>query len=412
MTRMAWRIDEHVVRGEIDNRTRGRVVGKIWFAGRAEPVELDLAGNCWRDLAGRRLVFTNPQPQPGLPDSLAARQDGVVGDITAARKVKVPDIPLDQLHLYYKTGREMPWHWGNALYLEWFSSANGRIVIETASFELKVDGESAWEMSEAEEAGQRRANGEALAGFMDRLTAAAAAAAGGELVDDTPAEWDEEPLTEAEAEAMQARSDLLSDRIAARLEREGDDADFERIMDEEMARLRRERGEPEPTEEELARSAEWIDELNAAAEEVLANPDPELEEQLRQRHPLVERLRELALQLHHTAKDERWVPEDASREHPVRELIHATMCAGAKLAGALNGGQWPPDLEISALTIVRLKKAREYLDDAVRALESCQEEKLLTPAQMGPVLAELTDAIMDTDALIAELRARLERGTD
>ncbi len=409
---MAWRIDEHVVRGEIDNRTRGRVVGKIWFAGRAEPVELDLAGNCWRDLAGRRLVFTNPQPQPGLPDSLAPRQDGVVGDITASRKVKVPDIPLDQLHLYYKTGREMPWHWGNALYLEWFSSANGRIVIETASFELKVDGESVWEMSEAEEAGQRRANGEALTGFMDRLTAAAAAAAGGELVDDTPAEWDEEPLTEAEAEAMQARSDLLSDRIAARLEREGDDADFERIMDEEMARLRRERGEPEPTEEELARSAEWIDELNAAAEEVLANPDPELEEQLRQRHPLVERLRELALQLHHTAKDERWVPEDAGREHPVRELIHATMCAGAKLAGALNGGQWPPDLEISALTIVRLKKAREYLDDAVRALESCQEEKLLTPAQMGPVLAELTDAIMDTDALIAELRARLERGTD
>ncbi len=406
---MAWRIDEHVVRGEIDNRTRGRVVGKIWFAGRAEPVELDLAGNCWRDLAGRRLVFTNPQPQPGLPDSLAPRQDGVVGDITASRKVKVPDIPLDQLHLYYKTGHEMPWHWGNALYLEWFSSANGRIVIETASFELKVDGESAWEMSEAEEAGQRRANGEALTGFMDRLNAAAA---GGELVDDTPAEWDEEPLTEAEAEAMQARSDLLSDRIAARLEREGDDADFERIMDEEMARLRRERGEPEPTEEELARSAEWIDELNAAAEETLANPDPELEESGREKHPLAERVHELTLQLHGSADDERWIPEGAPSEHPVQALLDATMCAGAKLAGALNGGQWPPDLEISALTIVRLKKARDYLDDAVRALESCQEEKLLTPAQMGPVLAELTDAIMDTDALIAALRARLERGTE
>jgi hypothetical protein len=49
---MAWRIDEQVVRGEIDNRERGRVTGKIWFAGRAEPVELQLTGNCWRDLAG------------------------------------------------------------------------------------------------------------------------------------------------------------------------------------------------------------------------------------------------------------------------------------------------------------------------------------------------------------------------
>ena len=29
---MAWRIDRHVVRGEIDNRTRGRVTGLIWFA--------------------------------------------------------------------------------------------------------------------------------------------------------------------------------------------------------------------------------------------------------------------------------------------------------------------------------------------------------------------------------------------
>ena len=62
---MAWRIDGAVVRGELDNRVRGRVTGRIWFAGRAEPVVLELEGNCWRDLAGRRLEFTNPQPKPG-----------------------------------------------------------------------------------------------------------------------------------------------------------------------------------------------------------------------------------------------------------------------------------------------------------------------------------------------------------
>ena len=31
---MAWRIEEAVVRGEIDSRGRGRVTGRIWFAGR------------------------------------------------------------------------------------------------------------------------------------------------------------------------------------------------------------------------------------------------------------------------------------------------------------------------------------------------------------------------------------------
>lgn len=162
-------LDEHVVRGEIDNRTRGRTTGRIWLAGRAEPVELALTGDCWRDLAGRRLEFVNPEPKPGLPESFAVRQVGAVGDITASRKVKVPDFPLEDMHLYYKTGRELPWHWGNSLHLEWFSQRNGRVVIETASFELKIVGEPAWEMTGAEEVTQRCANGEAMGGFMQRL---------------------------------------------------------------------------------------------------------------------------------------------------------------------------------------------------------------------------------------------------
>ena len=50
---MAWRIEDHIVRGEIDNRVRDRITGRIWFVGRDEPIELDLTGNAWRDVAGR-----------------------------------------------------------------------------------------------------------------------------------------------------------------------------------------------------------------------------------------------------------------------------------------------------------------------------------------------------------------------
>lgn len=169
---MAWRIDEAVVRGEIDNRTRGRVTGRIWFVGQTEPVELNLTGNCWRDLAGRRLEFANPRPKPGDLGNFPLMQKGAAGDITASRKVKVPDIPLDQIGEYYAAKKPFPWHWGNALYLEWFGETNGRVVIESAGYDLKIIGEPAWEMTPEEEAAQRRANGEAMTGFMERLSRA------------------------------------------------------------------------------------------------------------------------------------------------------------------------------------------------------------------------------------------------
>lgn len=407
---MAWRIDEAVVRGELDNRVRGRVTGRIWFIGRDEPVVLELEGNGWRDLAGRRLEFTNPQPKPGDLDQLAPLQRGAVGDITASRKVKVPDVPLDQLHLYYKTGRELPWHWGNSLYLEWFSERNGRVVIETASFGLKVVGEAAWEMSEAEETEQRQANGAALTGFMDRL-AEAAGTRDRKIVDDTPAEWDERPQTEEEAEAQQARSDRLADRIEARLRREGEDA-YEKILEEELDRLDREEGRPEPTPEQLACNAEWIEEMNRAGEEALANPDPDMEAEMAFEHPLVTRVTEFSLGLRRAAKEEGWRPEGAGQEHPVTELLDGTLIAGPKLAGALNGQSWPPEIEFCAQTIVRLKRARGYLEDAVRGAESCQEENLIKPERLGPIMKTLGEFIRETDELIAELRAKLERGMD
>src|SRR5439155_19575925 len=94
---MAFRIHDSVVRGEIDNRVKGIVRGKIWVEGRAEPVVLELTGNAWPDLAGCLLTFTNPQkriPHQHL-DSLHPLQRGSIGDLTASRKVRVFDTPLE-----------------------------------------------------------------------------------------------------------------------------------------------------------------------------------------------------------------------------------------------------------------------------------------------------------------------------
>ncbi len=426
---MAWRIDEFVVKGEIDNRVRGHVRGRIWFAGREEPVELRLRGNCWRDLAGRRLMFTNPEPKAGLEESFAQRQDGVTGDVTASRKVKVPEIPMDQIGEYYAAKKPWPWHWGNSLYMEWFGARNGRVVIETAAFELTVAGEAAWEMTAEEETAQREENGRALLEFMKRFGGPGSDAAVDDETelgesgegDDAEAgsenDGDEEwrgiaPQTEAEAEAMQARSDLLADRVEARMRREGEGADYERILEEEIERMRRERGEPEPTEEQLERNAAWIEEMNRAADEALANRDDEAWERAEHKHPLAERAFELTVGLHRECEEAGWAPKSATPEHPAAELVGAVGAAGAKLAGALNGEDWPPEIEFCAGVIVRLKRARGYFDDALAAAECCREQGIVIARRLDEIGKALREMAAETDALIEELRGRLERGMD
>lgn len=408
---MAWRIQDYVERGEIDNRDKGRVTGRLWLNGIDEPIVLELTGNPYRDLAGQRLRFLNPKPKPMPKDlrSFAREQTGVVGDITAARKVKVLDIPDDQFEHYYKNKIPMPFHWGNCLYLEWHSVRNGRVVIEATDYVLEVEPEATWQMSEEEEAAQLEANGRAMIDFMEQMMAAAKATEA-----DDPGE-DDEPQSEAEAaaDAEAARMDLLMDRITARLDREEDpDGDaFERIMEEERERLRKERGEPEPeplTPEEEEERTQWIEEMNAACEAAMNEPiDPEDTRE----HPLVEHCHELGGRLHDDIEANGWLPEGAREEHPLYELKHGVWFASAKLAGALNGrrDEWPPEPLFAGNCLVRLKKARNYLKDALAGLDAAEAEKLTEPAWLPPLRQELQGILQSVNDLIGEVRAVLER---
>jgi hypothetical protein len=419
---MAWRIDEAVIRGEIDNRERGRVTGRIWLVGREEPVELELAGNAWRDLAGRRLEFVNPEPKAvELVLRMGRRQTGVVGDFTASRKVKVPEVSMEELMELYKQRKPFPWHWGNSVYLEWFSTANGRVVVESASYRLTIDPEAAWEMSEKEEEAQRRANAEAMGGFFEQLGKAMAqerAREGGGVEEESGEEGEEEvweedkPMSEEEAERMDEENEKLLDRIQARMAREGDDADFEAILEEELERRRKERGEQPLTPEEEAKRDEWVEEMNRAAADAAENPDPELERWLDYKHPVAERAHELSLRLMEEPEKRGWVTEEAGEEHPLVDLAAATMKASAKLAGALHGEEWPPGVEFCVSVIVRLKKARSYLADALLAAEFCAKQGLGDAAWIAEAQRELNGLAHECDVMVGELRAKLERGTD
>lgn len=410
---MAWRIHEHVVRGELDCTERGRVSGRIWFAGRNEPVVLALRGCPLRDLAGRRLEFRNPYPRPGLPADFAAQQEGDVGDLTASRKNRVPDVSMDEVDGYLARGEMFPWHWGNVMYLEWFSARNGRVVIEAFDFEIGVTTEeAAWTMTEAEDLEQRHRNLEAVKRFLERLGGGKLpeTAAGADPAPDDPFATPK-PQTEEAADRMMRDSDALADRIAARLEREGEGADYEKILEEELERRRIARGEKPLTPEEEAEGEKWIEALNRAAEEVAGDPAaPEFEE--RPPHPLAERARDLSVRLMREIEARGWVPDDAQREHPVAELEGAAMCAAGKLAGALGGFDWPPGVDQCGLTISWLKRARGYLDDALLAADTCEAEQLTEPVWLAATRSEVAALAAEVDALVAALRARLARGFD
>ena len=226
-------------------------------------------------------------------------------------------------------------------------------------------------------------------------------------------EFDEGPRSarEREADAEQARMDLLGARIDARMLREDLPPDeLGRVMDEERERLRRERGEPEPEED-----PDWedhIDELNEAALEAMEelaseawkdDPDDDPEP-----HPLITRCREFAVRLHDDIDDFDALPEHAHAEHPLREIVEGVMLAGSKLAGALGSRSgpedWPPPALLAGDPLVRLKKARGLLCDALRGLDSADAENLATKEWRDEVRREVDEILTDVLGLIRELR--------
>ncbi len=122
---MAWRPTQHLIEGELDNTTPGKVTGWMRFGGMKDKVTFNLDGNFHRDIRGAKIRFqgdgTNDDPTvASYMDGFAETQTGKVGDITAG----LP--PHD-----YTTGQP---------YIEWYGDENGRVVIEPDAEQVKVMG--------------------------------------------------------------------------------------------------------------------------------------------------------------------------------------------------------------------------------------------------------------------------------
>ncbi|MCC5843756.1 MAG: hypothetical protein JJU05_05835 [Verrucomicrobia bacterium] len=166
---MAYRIHDSVVSGELDFRVKGRVTGYLDLFGCDVPVHLDLRGFPNPDLAGVILRFKNPEANQPLPYGMHPIQEGTTGDLTASRKNRILDCSVEEAMALAKQKLPFPEHWGNTLYLEWFSSYNGRVVVEIGDAEVHVEGMPTWRMTEEDQCRQQEEMFDAFGNFMNSL---------------------------------------------------------------------------------------------------------------------------------------------------------------------------------------------------------------------------------------------------
>jgi hypothetical protein len=411
---MAWRIHDSVKRGELDNRQRGIVRGQLWLDGYAEPVTLELTGNACADLAGCLLTFENPAATVLMRTDvrMAPRQRGSIGDLTASRKVRVFDVPLEEALERLKQKQPVPEHLANSLYLEWFSEANGRVVVESADYKLTIS-PAAWQLSPEEEQQRQRDAEAGFAGFIGKLSEALEAAK------HKPAE--DKEWNEFDYEKLMRESDARTDKYMELLDKYEDHPDRDRIIAREMgwswleeALNEEEEKEKERTGASAGQSAEaakeeqdfdesaeedgpWdVDEINRICAEAVENPpqpdaategvDWVRDEMGEPCHPLTLRAFNSSMALWHRCSD---LGVGKADDDDLCRLISEFQTTGAKLAGALDGLAYGRDLREGAFVVAYLKRALNHLHGAQAALERVAPKKLLPAETVATTRAEL-----------------------
>lgn len=406
---MAWRIHDSVVRGEIDNREKGVVRGRLWLDGLDAPVELELRGNACKDLAGCLLAFENTQKTSKLPvDSVfALKQVGTIGDLTASRKVRVYDIPLEEAMAMSKQGQRPPERLANCLYLEWFSEASGRVVIESTDFRLTIS-EPLWKLTPEDEARRSKDAAEGFTGFIGKLNNVLEAAKT-EFREDK--EWNE-----FDYEKFMKESDARTDKYMELVDKYQDHPEADAIIAREMGWDSASGTSEESDADETPEDDEVVfdvDEMNRITEEAAdPEPDPATEgvDWIRTpdgdiRHPLRHRCTETAVRVWKKCTE---LGLDQNDDQDLHRFVFEFQCTGAKLAGALDGLAYDAALEEPAFIVARLKRALDHLHRSQSGLEAAAAKDLMP----GDVASGFRRELFEIREEILRLMDRFRRGED
>ena len=365
---MAWRIDKYVVKGEIQNKEPDLVTGRLWLKGLNQPLELSLKGNCYRDLAGARIIFKNPNPIEGDYTGLDIFQDGIVGDMTASKKVKVPVNPEE----LSGEGDTPAYRVANCLYLEWFSDSNGRVLIESTDYKWRASLPK-WNLSEHQESQQREANQQAMFDFMNQLS---------EMLDpDVHREPPEGEMNEFQWEAYLQKSDARSDMLLELFEKYEDAPNCEEIIAEAMG------WEIESIEyEEIEEFDEW-DEMEATADEA--------EDSYMPNHPLISAMMEITSKVYFETENRGLLGQDSN--NPWNQLVWHCQMTVSKLIAALE--EVAEDMEPEpGFVVATLKRALHLLHLTIATLEAAarlEAEKHTWCSDIRKELFSLRESMLD-----------------
>ena len=398
---MAWRIEDAVDHGEIDNTVEGHTTGRIWLAGRDEPLILSLDGDCWRDLAGTRLQFDNPEPQ-STPDAeaLDVDQAGIVGDMTASRKNKVPTVSEEEFNELYHNQLDIPFEWRNTLYLEWFSEINGRVVIETSAYKLTIFPHE-WQMDEDAEDAQKLANLNSMRDFMAQV-----------IRRRDPEGPEPDVSLELDEYAWEERlkeSDRLTDAYQEVLEKYMEDSDSEQkeafvmgwdgLLD---ALAERDEAGKDDFQDECKSYGLDEDELDFEDdddEDDDSDDEAEGSFSAEDDHPLQAKAQELAMR----AMDV--IERDAGPGTPSYQLITNLLQVSGKLAGVLHGrgSGYEPE---TGFVLAVLKRCLNWLNESVGACQQLMD--LERDPDHRAALDHIRSSVFEIRDGIVELRRELK----
>jgi len=387
--RMAFRLDQAIVRGELDNTEPGRVRGSIWLEGRKEPITLDLEGDAWRDVAGSRIRFSNPEPRRQKKQGdLKACQHGIVGDITVSKKVRRITASDEEWQQCLKEGRKPTFEWRNSLYIEWFSEENGRVVIEKADFDLQIT-EFAWQMDEAEEQAQQFANLNAMRNWLASIIRRPEEKESEDGFDPE----DEAPISEAEWEASLKLSDRLTEAHMEAIDKYADDEDEETKvafvmgwdhMLDMMAQAQEKSGKPldaadmpamEDLEDEEDAGEAWKDggdEPAEGGESKDEDPDEDEDSDEMHKHPLHLASRNLVSRIIRDLKDENrdeGIEDDEVNDTPLGRFFTHTLNISGKLAVTLSIRRFDEGSD-AGYTLAILKRCLNWSNEALAGLNA------------------------------------------
>ncbi len=370
---MAWRVDRYVIKGEIQNQIPGKVTGLIWLKGLNKPLELKLAGNCYRDLAGARLVFENPHPEEGDYTGLDIFQHGLVGDITASKKVKIlvdPGVPTDTF-----TPSGLPYIMGNCLYLEWFSETNGRVLIETTDFKWTVTLPN-WNLSESEESEQRLKNQQAMFEFMEKLVNV--------IEPNDEVDTDSSEMDEFQWEAFLQKSDARSDMLMELFEKYGDDPKCELLIADAMG------WEVESIEYPDEIAPNWDKDVEEFDDEESDDSDKPFPN-----HPLISTMMDISSRIFFEAESRKLLNDESS--NPWNQLLWHSQLTVSKLVSALEDVVEDAEPE-PGFVVATLKRALHLIHLAIATLEAAsrlQEKKEDWQIEVRKELFTLRESIFD-----------------